>query len=192
MVGSNTTVAWMLVCCYCCVLSDRCLCYELTTRTQKFYRLCCVVLCDLTTSSMRRPWPSWGRNATEKKIIISLSPINFITNPLKLSHSAQSVQMTSQEIEGLIHISNKNNNFSMPQCTGPFWAHFICPVFTGTVFRKQIAGCVIFTSRLSLVKRLWLPTGRPFIVGLHEGVLKHWQSLSHGVMPVDTSPCCNA
>ena len=44
-------VAWMFVCCECCVLSGRGLCYELITRPEKSYRLWCVV-CDLETTKI--------------------------------------------------------------------------------------------------------------------------------------------
>ena len=47
--------AWIFVCCECCVLSGRGLCDELITRPEESYRLCCVVVCDLETSRMRRP-----------------------------------------------------------------------------------------------------------------------------------------
>jgi len=50
-------VAWMSVCCQCCVLSGRGLCDELNTRPEESYRLWCVVVCDLETSWKRRPWP---------------------------------------------------------------------------------------------------------------------------------------
>ena len=59
--------AWMFVCCECCVLSGRGLCDEPITRQQESYRLWCVVVCDLETSWMRRPWPTLGRSATRKK-----------------------------------------------------------------------------------------------------------------------------
>jgi len=49
------------------VLSSRGLCDELITRPEESYRLWCVVVCDLKTSRMRRPWPALGRSATEKK-----------------------------------------------------------------------------------------------------------------------------
>jgi hypothetical protein len=39
------------------VLSDRGLCDELVTRPQESNRLCCVIVSDLETSWMRRPWP---------------------------------------------------------------------------------------------------------------------------------------
>jgi hypothetical protein len=43
----------MCVCCGCCVLSGRGLCDELTTRPEESYRLWCVAVCDIETSSMR-------------------------------------------------------------------------------------------------------------------------------------------
>jgi hypothetical protein len=52
--------AWMFVCCECCVLSGRGLCDELITHPEEYYRLCCVVVSDLETSWMRRPWPTGG------------------------------------------------------------------------------------------------------------------------------------
>ena len=60
----------MFVCCDCCVLSGRGLCDELITRPEESYRLLCVVVCDLETSGMRRPWPALGRSATEKKNLL--------------------------------------------------------------------------------------------------------------------------
>ena len=57
---------WMFVCCECYVLSDRGLCDELITPPEESYRLWCVVLCDLETSWLMRPWPAWGRSATRK------------------------------------------------------------------------------------------------------------------------------
>jgi hypothetical protein len=66
-VGSNPTGVWMFVCCECCVLPGRGLCDELITRPEESYRLWCVVVCDLETSKMRRPWPTLGSSATGKK-----------------------------------------------------------------------------------------------------------------------------
>ena len=39
--------AWMFICCECCVLSGRGLCDEQITRPEEYYRLLCVVVCDL-------------------------------------------------------------------------------------------------------------------------------------------------
>ena len=62
--------AWMFVCCACCVLSGRRLCHELITRPEESYRLWCVVVCDLETSWMRRPWPTGVCCAKRKKNIV--------------------------------------------------------------------------------------------------------------------------
>jgi len=37
-------------------LSGRVLCYELITRPEESYRLCCVVVCDLETSRIGAPY----------------------------------------------------------------------------------------------------------------------------------------
>ena len=42
------------------VLSGRGLCDGLITRPEESYRLWCVVVCDLETSWMRKPWPTGG------------------------------------------------------------------------------------------------------------------------------------
>ena len=57
----------MFVCCECCVLSGRGLCDELITPPEEFYRLWCVVVCDLETSRMRMSVSVLGRSATKKK-----------------------------------------------------------------------------------------------------------------------------
>jgi len=68
------TRACMFVCCECCVLSGRGLCDGLITRLEESYRLWCVVVCDLETSWMRRPWPNEGCRAktNEQKSIMSI------------------------------------------------------------------------------------------------------------------------
>jgi len=48
-------------------LPGRGLCDELITFPEESYRLWCVVVCDLETSWIRRPWPALGRSATAKK-----------------------------------------------------------------------------------------------------------------------------
>ena len=73
IVGSNPTGGagpWMLVCCECCVLSGRGLCDELITRPEESYRLRCVVVCDLETSGMRRPWPYEGCCARNRQTYV--------------------------------------------------------------------------------------------------------------------------
>ena len=59
-VGSNLT-GGMVVCGFgCCVLSGRGLCHKLITLPEESYRMWCVVVCDLGTSRMRRPWSTRG------------------------------------------------------------------------------------------------------------------------------------
>jgi hypothetical protein len=65
----------MFVCCECCVLSGRGLYDGLITRPEESYRLWCVVMCDLETSCVRRPWPTGVGGAVapkeEKKLLTS-------------------------------------------------------------------------------------------------------------------------
>jgi len=63
----------MSACCECCVLLGRGPCGGLITRPEESYQLWCVVVFDLETPRMRRPWPTLGRSATGKKK--NLSPI---------------------------------------------------------------------------------------------------------------------
>ena len=62
-------VAWRFVCCECCVLWGRGLCDGLITRPAESYRLWCVVVCDLETSWMSRPWSSLDHRAIGKEYI---------------------------------------------------------------------------------------------------------------------------
>ena len=61
---------WKSVSCKCWVLSGRGLCDELITRPEESYRLWCVVVGDLETSWMRRPWLALCSSAKRKKTII--------------------------------------------------------------------------------------------------------------------------
>jgi hypothetical protein len=51
-----------------CVLSDTGLRDWPITRPGDFYRLWCVIVCDLETSRMRRPWPALGCCAKRKDV----------------------------------------------------------------------------------------------------------------------------
>jgi len=51
----------------CCELSGRVLCEELISHPEESYRLWCVVVCDLETSRMRRPWPTGVCHAKNKQ-----------------------------------------------------------------------------------------------------------------------------
>jgi len=71
--------AWMSVCCECRVLLGRGLCDELITRSEESYQLCCVVICNLETSWMRRPWAAGGCNVKGERYsqILGLTVLNF-------------------------------------------------------------------------------------------------------------------
>jgi hypothetical protein len=69
----------MDVCCKCCVLSIRGLCDELTTHPEESYRLWYVVVCDLETSRMRRPWPALGRSAKKNNFYVFRADLLLIT-----------------------------------------------------------------------------------------------------------------
>jgi hypothetical protein len=58
---------WMFVCCECCVLSGRGFCDGLIILPEESCRLWCVVVCDLETSWIRRPWPTGGCRAKHKQ-----------------------------------------------------------------------------------------------------------------------------
>ena len=60
--------AWIYVSCECSVLSGRCRWDELITRAEDPYWLWCVVVCDLETSWMRRPWPTGGPLRQKKEL----------------------------------------------------------------------------------------------------------------------------
>jgi len=49
------------------VLWGRGLCDEPITGPKESYQLWCVVVCDLESSRMRRPWPALSRSATGKQ-----------------------------------------------------------------------------------------------------------------------------
>ena len=58
---------WKSVSCKCCVLSGRSLCDGPIPRPEESYRLWCVIVCDLETPRIRRPWSALGCCARKKK-----------------------------------------------------------------------------------------------------------------------------
>ena len=104
--------AWMSVCCECCVLSGRGLCDALITRPEEPYRMWCVVVCDLETSRMRRPWSALGRSAKRKKQYLDWSlSVWFLQNTGCLSTLTYSMDQRSYPV------LRKSRN--SPQCMQP-------------------------------------------------------------------------
>jgi hypothetical protein len=68
-------VAWINVCCECCVLSGRGFCDELITRPEESYRLWCVVVCDLENLVNEGTMTRVRSQRHKKKVIICLLPL---------------------------------------------------------------------------------------------------------------------
>jgi hypothetical protein len=64
--------SWIFVWCECRVLSGRGLCDELITRPEEFYRLWCVVVCDLETSRICAPYMYDIRSLTVNDLTLIL------------------------------------------------------------------------------------------------------------------------
>ena len=97
---------WMFVCCECYVLSGRGLCDELITRPEESYRLWCVVVCDLETSRMRRPWPTGGCRAktnkqTNKRGLFSLCLLSGAVHVVQSPAGTRSVSVSKMIANGL-------------------------------------------------------------------------------------------
>jgi len=110
----------MFVCCECCVLSGRGLCDEMITRPEESYRLWCVVLFDLKTSRMRRPWPALGRSATKKNPLYFSKFLNLGVELHK--DCVNDAETCSSDTELYLYISSKGAfgaESSLGRLTGP-------------------------------------------------------------------------
>jgi hypothetical protein len=107
--GSIPTGAWIFVvsvlCCQVEVSATSCF-----TRSEESYRLCCVVVCDLETSRMRRPWPALCRSATGKKKLFCT-----IIRPLETSSMLYSKFLSQSEHFDLLFVG--------VDCYYHFWSH---------------------------------------------------------------------
>ena len=81
---------WTFFCCECCVLSGRGLCDELINRSEESYWLWCVVVCDLETSWMRRPWLTGGYSAKNKQMCLRIFKSPAVCRVLVVTVSADS------------------------------------------------------------------------------------------------------
>ena len=104
IVGSNPTGGKDV--CLLWVLLGRCLCDELITRPEESYRLWCVIVCDLETSWMRRPWPALGRSDIRKK---NFDPFSSVESPFRWIHiSAVHHSITclkGSDVSSVFHVS---------------------------------------------------------------------------------------
>ena len=89
-------------------LPGRRLCDELLTRPEESYRPCCVVMCDLEMSRMRRALPLLGGNATAGGagwlgIIITVTPSNVnshVTHVAVITCSVVQQSLSHPKYEG--------------------------------------------------------------------------------------------
>ena len=65
--GSIPSGAWISVSCECYEFSRRGLCDGPITHPEEFYRLWCVIVCDIGTLRMRRAWRTLGSCARERE-----------------------------------------------------------------------------------------------------------------------------
>jgi hypothetical protein len=94
IVGSDPPGTWIPVSCECCVSSGRGLCEELVTRLEESYLLRCVVVCDLETSWIWKPWSALGRNATQK---INTAFLSYVFVPLRVKQRFWIYSFESEE-----------------------------------------------------------------------------------------------
>jgi len=105
--------AWMSLC-DCCVLSGRGLCDELIIRQEESYRLWFVVVCDLETSWMGRPWPTGGvapnKNLPSTLYCLNTESVAKFKNHTKLNHRAATIrrpQIDNIELKNLMSDHNE-------------------------------------------------------------------------------------
>jgi len=108
--------AWMPFPCECSVLFGRCLCVELITCPEESYRICCVFVCNLETSRMRRPWPALGRSATRKTEGKQCRMSNQSTYPSKFDADISLMQVSSITAWG--NLKNKQGRLTLRMSVG--------------------------------------------------------------------------
>ena len=85
---------WMSVCCECCVLSGRSLCDGPITLPEESCRLWWLVVSDLETSWMRRPWPTGGWCARNKQTAGHETPSHRSLQSRDSQHAHTEVRVT--------------------------------------------------------------------------------------------------
>jgi hypothetical protein len=84
---------------------------ELITRPEESYRLWCVVVCDLETSRMGRPWLTLCRIATGNKNTLLyadsavLAPFDTCTYTKSNTHFANSLVVILRDSDSSVHIT---------------------------------------------------------------------------------------
>jgi len=116
--------AWMLVCCECCVLSGRGLCDELITGPEEFYRLWCVVVCDLENLKNEEAMTRVGSQHHSKKKTCLCSRIPMQSYPNINAGGALCIpfcELTSYAVQ------KKHSNLEFAPQGNVFWPQ-ICDI----------------------------------------------------------------
>ena len=110
--------AWIFICYECCVLLGRGLCDELITRREESYRLWCVVVFDLETLWMRRPWTG-GCRAKNRHVSYICHSLWDVTVELYMHTENENGWLTSAC--RLIIGNNLSRNFNVLNCVTKIW-----------------------------------------------------------------------
>ena len=70
--------AWMFASSTCCVLAGKCLCFELITRTEEYYRVCLSLRVICKPQEWGGHGPSWAAAPQEKKILTRDSKFAYV------------------------------------------------------------------------------------------------------------------
>ena len=133
----------MSVSCNCCVLSGRRLCVGLITRPEESNRMCCVIVCDLETSWMSRPWPALYRSATIKKtpshqpyIVTSVTlhdPSKCYRKSCTFSNNSYKAFCFGVDVEWNISVLMKNFSYSVWGLVSDIMSSLSVGVITATL-----------------------------------------------------------
>ena len=132
--------AWMFVCCEYCVLSGRGLCDELITRPEETHRLWCVIVCDLVTSRMRRPWPTLVCSTTGGGGVGTLQG-SKCPSFLDLRTLGDKVTVLSQNVRIWHSIKSQMNGILSYSAADPQNSHALVMWFLLTILKSH-SGCV--------------------------------------------------
>jgi len=175
----------MLVCCECCVLSGRSLCDELITRPEESQRLWYVGVCDLETSTMRRPWPALDRSSmggggvlVNKRGIVNLkkrrkTPKDFS----RTGNESDSALRDKMDVCASLNFHNKQRLLSYILLTGicnwdrvffvkqelQFWGLFTCSACYKGVTRNDMCHDTSFLSESHCVSTNWKNLQCPYV-----------------------------
>jgi len=113
-------------------LSGRGLCDELITRPEESYRLWCVVVCDLETSWVRRPWAHWGAVAPKNKQPLKMGTIGCSKTSVRNYHysplTKNSFNSLLLKMGPLSSAETSVKNYNYTRCNNPEErsSHLLC------------------------------------------------------------------